>query len=208
MNAPLEVTGGARIGWVNATWPFAKLSASAKQLSISGSLIGRYSFSPEQVAALEPYGSIPVLASGVRIVHTVQAYPDKIIFWCFGSPKRLIERITALGFQPRASRAQVPQRNGMAFRWSFLILLVVIWNALFLLDGFVPWKEPKGPGPYTLLAIALLFFTALALNFSERFQALALKPGRSISEVRSLALLVLVVSAIMLIAFGAQHVAS
>jgi len=208
MNAPLEVTGGARIGWVSATWPFAKLSASAQQLSVSGSLIGRYSFSPEQVAALEPYGSIPVLASGVRIIHTVQNYPDKIIFWCFGSPKRLIERITTLGFQPRTSRAQVPQRDGMAFRWSFLILLIVIWNALFLIDGFVPWKEPKGPGPYTFLAVALLFLTALGLNVSGRFQALVLKPGRSISEVRSVTLLVLLVSSIMLIVFAAQHVAS
>lgn len=33
------------------------------------------------MAALEPYGSIPILASGVRVVHTVQNYPDKIIFW-------------------------------------------------------------------------------------------------------------------------------
>ncbi len=96
------MTGGARIGWVNATWPFAKLSASAQQLSVSGSLIGRYNFSPDQVAALEPYGSISVLGTGVRIVHTVQSYPEKIIFWCFGSPKRLIERITNLGFRPSA----------------------------------------------------------------------------------------------------------
>ena len=208
MTASLKMTGGARIGWVNATWPFARLSASAQELSVSGALIGRYSFSPEQVAALEPYGSIPVLGSGVRIVHTVQNYPDKVIFWCFGSPRHLIERIRALGFQPRATRAQVPQREGMAFRWTFLIALVVIWNALFLVDGFVPWKQPKGPGPYTFLAIALLFLAALALNFSGGFQALVLKPGRSISEVRSVALLVLVVSAIMLIAFGAQYVAS
>lgn len=208
MNAPFEMTGGARIGWVNATWPFAKLSASAHQLSVSGSLIGSYSFSPDQVAALEPCGSIPVLTSGVQIVHTVQNYPEKIIFWCFGSPQRLIQRITDLGFRPRASRAQVPHREGMAFRWSFLILAVVVWNALFLLDGFVPWKEPKGPGPYTLLAVALLFLTALALNISSRFQAWVLKPDHSISEVRAVAVLVLVVSAIMLIAFGAQHVAS
>jgi hypothetical protein len=208
MSDQLEVTGGARIGWVNATWPLAKLSASAQQLSVSGLLVGRYSFSPDQVAALEPYGSIPILSSGVRIVHTVQTYPDKIIFWCFGSPKRLIENITALGFQPRASRTQVPKRDGMAFRWSFLILLVVIWNALFLIDGFVPWNQPKGPGLYTLLAVALLFLTAAALNVSDRFQALVLKPGRSITEVRSVVLLVLFVSAILLIVFGAQQVAS
>lgn len=208
MTASLRTTGGARIGWVNVTWPFARLSASAQELSVSGTFIGRYNFSPEQIAALEPYGSIPVLANGVRIVHTVQNYPDKIIFWCFGSPKRLIERINTLGFQPRASRAKVPQRDGIAFRWAFLTLLVVLWNALFLIDGFVPWKQPKGPGPYTFLAIALLFLAALALNISGRFQALVLKPGRAISEVRSVALLVLLVSAIMFIAFAARYVAS
>jgi hypothetical protein len=204
MNAQLQMTGGAQVGWVNATWPFAKLSVSAQELSVSGALIGNYKFSAEQVAALEPHGSIPILASGVRIVHTVQNYPEKIVFWCFGSPKRLIEKITALGFQPRASRAQVPQRDGIPFRWSFLIAVIVVWNALFLMEGI----PPKSPGPYMLLAIALLFLTAVALNFSRIFQTLVLKPGRSFSEVRSMALLVLVVSAFLLIGFGAQQIAS
>lgn len=204
MNAQLQMTGGAQVGWVNATWPLAKLSVSAQELSVSGALIGKYKFSPAQVAALEPHGSIPILASGVRIVHTVQNYPEKIVFWCFGSPKRLIEKITTLGFQPRASRAQVPKRDGIPFRWSFLIAVIVVWNVLFLMEGI----PPKGPGPYMLLAIALLFVTALALNFSRTFQIFVLKPGRSFSEVRSMALLVLVVSAFLLIGFGAQQIAS
>jgi len=164
MNAPLRKTGGAKIGWVNATWPFAKLSASAQQLSVSVSLIGNYTFSPDQVASLEPCGSILVLSSGVRIVHTVQKYPEKIIFWCFGSPQRLI--------------------------WVCSV------------------EGAEGTCSLYLLALVLLFLTALALNLSSRFQAWVLKPGRSISEVRAIAVLVLVVSAIMLIAFGAQHVAS
>jgi hypothetical protein len=208
MNTPLKITGGARIGWFNATWPFAKLSASSQQLSISGIFIGSYNFSPDQIAAFEPFGFIPVLSSGVRIVHTVQDYPEKIIFWCFGSPQRLIQRITKIGFIPIAPRAQVPHREGIAFRWSFLILAVVVWNALFILDGFVPWKESKGLGLYSFLAVALLFLTALALKFSNRFQTWVIKPGRSIAEVRSVVVLVLVVSSIMLIAFGAQHFAS
>jgi hypothetical protein len=207
MNAPLEITGGAQIGWVNATWPFAKLSASGQEISVGGMLIGRYRFSPEQVAALEPHGLIPVLGKGVRIVHTVHDYPEKIIFWCFGSPMHLIERITALGFQPRGSRAQLPQRHGIAFRWSFVVLVILIWNALFLLDGYVPWKAPKGPGVFTIAAIGLLFLAALGLNFARTFQAIALKPGRSIGEVRSVALLVLAVSAIMLLVFSAHYVA-
>ncbi|OFW19942.1 MAG: hypothetical protein A3H27_05695 [Acidobacteria bacterium RIFCSPLOWO2_02_FULL_59_13] len=204
METRLQSTGGAQVGWVHASWPFAKLTASAHELSLSATLLGSYKFSPDQVAALEAHGSIPILGSGVRIVHTVQNYPEKIVFWCPGSPKRLIEKIIALGFHPRAARAQVPQRDGIPFRWSFLVAVVLVWNALFLLDGI----PPKIPGAYSLLAIVLLFLTALALNFSGAFQAVVLKPGRSISEVRSIAQLVLLVSAILLIGFGVQHIAS
>jgi hypothetical protein len=207
MSDQLKVTGGACIGWVSATWPFAKLSASAEQLSVSGNLIGSYTFSPDQVAALEPCGSIPIVSSGVRIIHTVQSYPEEMIFWCFGSSERLIRQITDLGFMPSASLAEVPHRNGMAFRWPFVLLEVAVWNALLLADGFAPWQPSKWPGLYTLSAIALLFLTAVGLNFSRRFQSLALKPGRSLSEVRAVAILVLVISAIMLLVFLAQYVA-
>jgi hypothetical protein len=207
MNAQLKVTGGARIGWVNATWPFARLTASAEQLSVSGKLIGSYTFSPDQVAALEPYRSIPIVGSGVRIIHTVQSYPEKMIFWCFGSPEGLIRQIADLGFRPSASVAQMRHRDGIAFRWLFVFLVVAVWNALFLADGFVPWQQPKGPGLYTLLAIVLLFLTAVGLNVSKPFQSWALKPGRSVSEIRALAILVLVVSAILLVTFTARYVA-
>lgn len=190
---------------MNASWPFAQLTASRDRLSVSGRLIGSYDFSPDQVAGLEPYGVIPVLGRGLRIIHTVRDYPERIVFWCFGSPQRLIKRINDLGFRPRASTAQVPRRDGMAFRWSFLILAVILWNALLVLDGFVPGAHRKLPGAYTLLALFLVFVTALALNVSSRVQSWCLKPGRSIDEVRSMTLLALVVSGFLLVIMGVQY---
>ena len=33
----------------------------------------------------------------MRIVHIDPNYPEKIIFWCFGNPERLIQQINNLG---------------------------------------------------------------------------------------------------------------
>lgn len=208
MSEFLQITGGARVGWVNWSWPFGQLTATPQELTVTTPFRTCYRFTPREVVALEPYGWIPVLWRGVRIIHAVDRFPGSIIFWCFGSPERLIERITGLGFVPLAQQTQVVRRERMPFRWSFVILLLLAWNGLLIADGFVVWKESPTPGPYTMLALALLFLTSVALAFSKTCQAWILKPGRSIDEVRPLAWLVMVISALMLIAFGTWHLAS
>jgi len=65
----------------------------------------------------------------------------------------------------------------------------------------------KGPGFYTLLALLMLFLTSLVAARSEAFQALILKPGRSVSEIRPVLNLVQLISGVMLIAFAAQNLA-
>jgi hypothetical protein len=206
MSVVLKSTGGARIGWMNATWPFARLTASAHQLSLSGLLIGTYAFSSTEVADLKPYGSLPLFGRGVQIIHTRDDYPAKMIFWCL-APERLIRNIQALGFRPQAPMAAVPKKDGIPFRWSVLVAMLVLWNALFVLDGFVPWRQPKGPGIFVLIALLMLFVASVAAARSERFQALVLKPGRSVAEIRPVLTLVQFISGVGLFAFAAQHLA-
>ena len=201
----LKVTGGAEMGWVNATWPFARLSATREELVLSAGFLGSYSFKPGEVVALEARGTIPLAGRSVRIVHANPAYPEKMVFWCFGSPQKLIDQILGLGFRPSASPLLVPKRGGMAFRWSFLIALFVVWNALFLLDGHGTWGERRQMGPLSLLAMALMLCAALGMLFSRRFSALALKPGRSVSEVRPLIMLILAIGAIFLVVLTFNH---
>ena len=82
MKSDVSAVGGSQIGWVSASWPFAKLVVSKQQLTLS--CLGTYVFEPQQIAALEPHGFIPFFARGVRIVHSRADYPAKKIFWCLG----------------------------------------------------------------------------------------------------------------------------
>jgi hypothetical protein len=104
------VRGGARIGWINASWPFGLLSVEPGALTISSPLGRSYVFEPGQVVALEPAGWIPVLQAGVRIVHTNPRYPSRIVFVAFQSPERVIERIRRAGFIPAAPDSRGPGR--------------------------------------------------------------------------------------------------
>jgi hypothetical protein len=91
--------GGARIGLMNATWPFAQLKLTPDELVLQVVFLGTYVFRPGQVTRVEPYGLIPFVGKGVRIHHRVSGYPEKIVFWylCM-NPQPIVDRIRELGY--------------------------------------------------------------------------------------------------------------
>ncbi len=199
MEREISAVGGAQIGWISATWPFAQLLVSKSKLTLS--CLGKYEFEPQQIAEIEPHGSIPFLARGVRIVHTRADYPARLIFWCFGSPESLLSRIRAVGFVAQASRTALPRREGMPLKWAAVIAIVVVWNMLFLLDHAGERKPPGEFGWPTLLAIGLLCATAWSLPQSPFLQSLVLKPDRSMDEIKAFVWLLRLVSTLMFVAF-------
>ena len=104
--------GGARIGWVNASWPFATLKITDKRLAIS--TLSSYEFSPEQVVSVERYGSIPVLSSGIRINHNRADYPEKVVFWCIGNREKVFAQIKKSGFLPKGQKGIRAKGFGLA----------------------------------------------------------------------------------------------
>lgn len=117
-----ETTGGFRCGDVNATAPYAKLTASAQTLKIEVPIFQKlqrsvphlqtsFSFRPDQVVALLKHTSVPVIGWGVRITHSVRQYHDNLIFWCW-RPGRVLLAIEATGFSPRSSGERVADRAG------------------------------------------------------------------------------------------------
>lgn len=208
-----HVRGGARIGFVNYTWPLATLDCDASQLCVATTMFGlfetgRHRLTCDQVVSIEPYGIIPVLGDGIRIRHTAPDVPEKIIFWC--DPDSTLRAIASAGFIPAGKASEfssLGKSRGFPLRVVPILVAVAIWNALFILQFSQADATTAFPGPLTLAAVALLFgISAGALRFPG-LQTRLLKPGRSFEEVRPVFLLLTVISGLMLLAFTLLTVA-
>jgi hypothetical protein len=195
-------TGGARVGWTNATWPLAQLSATPDKLAISIRLLGTYSFAPDQVLAVERYVMIPVLGWGIRIHHCNAECPKRVIFWCLGSPNAVLEGIRNSGFLPAASSSASPERHGIAMRWSAIAIAVVIWNVLFLLGSGHTGGVPQHPGPFVLAPLLFAFALSVGTLMSPKLQRIILKPGRNVGEIRPFLRLLAFISGLLLVIFS------
>lgn len=203
----ISFTGGSRIGWVNATWPFAKLTVSANRLTLSS--LGSYDFTPSQVVSIERYGSIPLVSSGVRINHNRSDYPEKIVFWYLGSVAEVLAQIQQCGFV--ASGKIGTRASGFPIKWLVVIAVIAIWNVLFLLDGSFSSGAHKQPGGLAIVALLLLFGISTSVQASPRIQRLVLRDGHQVGEIKAFLVLLQIVSGIMSLVFGifaAAHVFS
>ena len=182
--------------------PMAKLRVGRGELELKVWVLGRYVFRPEQVISIERYRLVPVIASGVRIVHNISEYPARVIFWTL-NPDKVLKGIEESGFKPRAEAGSVHRYLGMAVRWQVIVAAVLLWNVLFLADfglGLATNKNPA-PGPFALVALAMFFVGSVLLRSNQKFQGLVLKPGRTATEVRGVANLLMVLSGFMFLVF-------
>jgi len=183
MDRSFSETGGARIGWFNATFPFARLNTAVDHLTLKVLLAGTYTFAPNQVVSLERYGLVPYIGWGVRINHTVSKYPVKIVFWCAGNPDNLIRKITGTGFMPAAEPASSRQNPGAAVRPEAFLAAIFLWNALFLFDMKDFSQGKLSPGPFSTLALLLTFITCIGVRRWLPFRKLVMKEGRDPMEI-------------------------
>lgn len=202
-NLPFEATGGARVGAVNASWPFAKLTARSGTLKISVRLLGGdYHFTPDTVVSITRHTVIPILGWGVQIQHCHPEYPTRFIFWSFGNPDALLAGIRESGFIPRAPASSIPLRHGFALRWQAIVAAILAWNGFFFFDIFQQTKTFPSVGPFTLSAVGLAFMASIAAIRMASFQRLILKPDRRIEEIRPLLNLLILVTGFLFVGFA------
>ncbi|OPH00359.1 hypothetical protein B2I21_00360, partial [Chryseobacterium mucoviscidosis] len=75
-----SLTGGARIGRANATYPFANLHVEENTLKINASLVGNLIFQPQDIISIKPYSSVPIIGKGIKILHRVDNYNQHVVF--------------------------------------------------------------------------------------------------------------------------------
>ena len=110
MKAELQCTGGAYAGGINASWPFAKLTATSSYISLEIRAVAplvesQYTFPAESVIAVKRLIILPFLAWGIRIEHTVKSYPRRIVFWSLVNPSKVLAGFAEIGFEPRSNNA-------------------------------------------------------------------------------------------------------
>jgi len=111
--------------------------------------------------------------------------------------------------RPRVGVAATSRTDRLArnvaegFKSSFIIALVVVWNALFILGGFLPGKPPpEEPGLLVPLALAVVLVASFAVDRSPAFQRWVLKPGRSVGEIRPALRLIQLTTGLLLVIFA------
>lgn len=209
----LQITGGARIGMSNATFPFATLKVNKDRLELNASIVGNLIFQASDIISIEPYTMIPIIGQGIKINHKVSNYNDRVIFWTFKDPNSVVQQIKATGFlnnqnatEQKMNRAIIEKQSkgGFPIKKGFAIGAIVVWNVLFLTDFITFFLGKTGRFPIgigILSAIGLLFLTALLSLISADFRQLILKEGKTLNNIKKFAILALIISGFMLLQF-------
>lgn len=210
----LQLTGGARIGMANATFPFATLKVNKDRLELNASIVGNLIFQPADIISIEPYVMIPIIGQGIKINHKVANYKERVIFWTFKDPNSVVRQIKETGFlnNQNSSESKIDStilekqaKGGFPIKTEFAIGAIVVWNLLFLTDiipFFLDNKEGFPIGNGVLAAIGLLFLTALLSLISADFRRLILKEGRALNDIKKFAIFVMIISGFMLLQLG------
>ena len=217
----LEITGGARIGIANASWPFATLNVDKNKLELNASIIRNLLFQPKDIISIEPYVIIPLLGQGIKIYHRIPNYNAKVIFWTFKNPSDLINQIRQTGFLENINGnvseddaliiIQQQKAGGFPVKIPVAIGAVVLWNVLFLSDAVrftVSDKKgiPLGIGAATALSILIL--TSILSLTSKSFSKLILKEGKSIDDIKRFLYFLIFVGSIILFGLLSAYISA
>jgi hypothetical protein len=206
-----SISGGAYIGNTRASKPFATLRVTPNMLMVNIGFVGQLYFNAEDITLIEPTSGLS--GSGIRIIHTVKSYPQKVTFFTSTPYSNLVENMKATGFfnkeimhdQSIWHQVKKFQEQGrLPVKTIAIIIFIVGWNIPFLIQLALHNINSS----ITYAPISLLFatiFIVLTL-LAEPFRMLIIKEDRNIKDMhKSLYFLLLIVFILLVFSFLFQH---
>jgi hypothetical protein len=205
----VKETGGARIGMVNATWPFAKLTVTKDKLQLNATIIGNLIFKPGDIVSIEPYSRF--MSKGIKITYNVPKYKNHVVFWTFGSASSLINKIEDTGFLTNTDPIETEldqhitasqKSGGFPLKLSAGIAIIAIWNILFIMDFQNVFGESGNGSSFGIgiqLALGFVLLTSILLLTFEPVRKLLLKKGRSINDIKTFLFFLMFICGFMLL---------
>ncbi|MGH2666386.1 hypothetical protein [Flavobacterium sp.] len=219
MTEKFTLTGGARIGMANATFPFADLFVNKELLKINASIVGNLVFQPKDIISIQPYTSFPVIGNGIKINHRIENYAAEVIFWTLKNPNSVINEIKKTGFlenlnsEISADDLEILKKQnegGFPLKKSVGLFFMIVWNLLFLSDilpFFLQGKTEGSPiGIGMNLAIGIIFVSAVLAIVSEKFRRLILKENRNFDDIKKFVYFITFISGILFIVFSIANI--
>ena len=206
----LKITGGARIGLANASWPFATLKVNKDKLELNASIVGNLVFQPKDIISIESYSKSSSLSKGLKINHQVTNYKSEVIFWTFNDPLTVINQIRQTGFFDNTNNAaniaeaiiiqQQQQIGGFPIKKNVAIGIVVLWNILIISDFLRAGTSDKKTMTISngmTIAVATLFLISVLTLISKNFSKLILKEGKEIEDIKRFLYFIILISGFM-----------
>jgi len=206
-------TGGAKIGMLKSTWPFADLTVTRNKLELNVSLLNKLVFLPGDVTALTPHPGGYKMSAGIKIHHNIPQYKDEVIFWSSKSPAELLKQIEATGFMAntdalsqrvQAEVRELQTRGGFAMKARPVIMLAVLWLAIVIYGAINMSLTGSLPVFFSAMQVAfgavLLFL--IAILTIPYVASGVLKPGYTIADVNKFVIFFMIIIVFMVVGFS------
>jgi hypothetical protein len=201
--------GGAKYGFVGATWPFAELKVQNDNIMITISGIGKIAFLRSDIEDIKQE------KKGISFSHKVIGYNHKIIFYYKKlSPTELVNEIKKTSFwldssssniEESAEKVRQLQKEGfLTFKPIALLSLFALWNIPILSNTTLFSGEQNLVFPMFkgFVTSAFLVFSILAMILSLKpIRSLFLKDGRTIQDINRFTIFAMIILAFLGVQF-------
>jgi hypothetical protein len=211
-----KMTGGAKIGMLKSTWPFADLTVTRDKLELNVSLLNKLVFLPGDIKAITPHSGGYKMGAGIKIHHTIPQYKEEVLFWSSKSPAELMRQIEATGFmtntntvsqRSKAEVRELQEHGGFAMRIQAVTVVAILWFAIVIYGAINMSLTGSMEAFFSALQVAfgVIILFSIATLVLPAFAKSVLKPGYTAADVNKFLIFLSIIAGFMLVGLSVSR---